>query len=467
MQITFYGAAGGVTGSKHLLEVEGAKILLDCGIFQGLPDVRERNRSLPFPPESIDHVVLSHAHLDHSGMLPVLVKRGFTGSIFTTPATRDVVQHMLEDAAGIEEQDAVYRIRHHIGPPDEREPLFTQDDVVAAMRQFVPLPYIREQNEWHVVEKGIKLKFYDAGHILGSAVTVIEAGGSCLGYTGDLGPQGMPLLFDPQVPQEEIPTLLLESTYGSLVHDPIGQTVDRLAETIRAVCDRRGKIIVPAFSLGRTQVLVYLIHKLTDEGRIPHLPIYVDSPLATDVTEVYRRHEHDYDKETQQDFPGQEKGSGHAPLAFQNLKYVRSSEESKMLNDAKGPLMIISASGMMTAGRVVHHLRHSISNAKNAIFITGYQAKGTLGRRLLEGAKRVELYGDYFTVRAQLFLFNEFSAHADANELQRYAEKIKGLQRIMLVHGEPHHAGDLQAQLLRSHPDWRVERPEEGETLEF
>lgn len=461
MTITFFGGAGGVTGSKHLLEVSGKRVLLDCGTFQGLPDVRERNRSFPFPPDSIDAVVLSHAHIDHCGMLPLLVKRGFTGPILATKATRDVADHMLNDMAKIEELDAAWAARHHVGASGEREALFTREDVPAAMKQFKTADYVRKGADWTELVPGISVKFYDAGHILGSAVSVLKTVEGTIAYTGDLGARDMPLLFNPQPPQEDIETLLLESTYGSRTHEPLAATLDRLAKVINEVCGRGGKMIVPAFSLGRTQVFVYLVHKLTDEGRIPRFPIFVDSPLATRLTKVYRAHEDDYDVETIEDF-----GENHTPLAFRNLEYTQSVEDSKALNNKQGPFMVISASGMMTAGRVVHHLRNSISDKKNAIFVTGYQARGTLGRRLLEGAKRVEIKGDWFNVKAEVYLFNEFSAHADSRQLQEYVEGIRGLKRVILVHGEPHQADDFKRQLQKDHPEWDVIRPEEGDSVE-
>ncbi|MBI3255450.1 MAG: MBL fold metallo-hydrolase [Candidatus Andersenbacteria bacterium] len=465
MNITFYGGAGAVTGSKHLLEVEGKRILLDCGTFQGLSDMRERNRSLPFAPESIDGVVISHAHLDHIGMLPILVKRGFKGKIFATFATRDVAQYMLRDAATIEEQDAAYRMKHRLGAPDDRVPLFTVDDIPAVMDHFAVLPYAREDRSWHEILPGFRLKFYDAGHILGSAVTVLEArdGGETkrLAYSGDVGPSGMPLLHDPEVPLEELSTLLLESTYGGRRHQPLSAAVARLAETINAVVARQGKMIVPSFSLGRTQVLVYLIHKLTDEGKIPRLPIFVDSPLATNVTEVYRRHRQDYDVETAADFGGDTAG----PLAFRNLSYIKAVEDSKRLNVTPGPFMIIAGSGMMAGGRVVHHLRHTVTDPRNAILITGYQAEGTTGRRLVEGADTIELYGDRLPVKAQVALFNEFSAHADGLQLNVYANMIKGLKRVYLVHGERSQAEGLRQQLAQAHPAWEVAVPQEGQTV--
>lgn len=464
-QITFYGAAGGVTGSKHLIEAQGKRILLDCGTFQGLPDVRERNRSLPFKPESIDCVVLSHAHIDHSGMLPLLVKRGFSGPIYATPATIDVSRHMLEDMAGIEISDAEYRRKHKIGAPDDREPLFDYDDVSRVMSSFKAVPYVRAGEKWHPIGDKVKLKLYDAGHILGSAISVLnfEDIKYTLGYTGDMGAHGLPMLYDPEPIKEETTTMLCESTYGSRKHEPLEKAVDKLAHIVNETHKRKGKMIVPAFSLGRTQAVVYILHKLSEEGKIPKFPIYVDSPLATDLTDVYKKFRHDYDEESWEDFGSK----GNKPLTFDNLRYVQSRDESISLNDKEGPFMIISASGMMTAGRVVHHLRHCIADEKNTIIITGYQAKGTMGRDILEGADHVNIFDDYIPVRAQIDLVNEFSAHADRDELQAYLEKVNGLKQVILVHGEPHQADDLKQQLKHAHPDWKVERPEEGDTISF
>lgn len=463
--ITFFGGAGSVTGSKHLVEVAGKRILLDCGTFQGLPDVRSRNRTFPFPPESIDAVILSHAHLDHCGMLPLLVKRGYTGKIFSTMATRDVASRMLEDAAGIEMQDAAYRAKHHLGAPDEREPLFTLDDIPPTIDRFEPLPYARDDGAWQEILPGVAMKLYDAGHILGSATTVIryEEHGEVrhVAYTGDMGPKGVPLLHDPEIPVEEIHTLLMESTYGNRNHQGLDEAKERLAKTIIDVCERKGVMVVPTFSLGRTQMLVYIIHQLVDAGRIPAFPIFVDSPLASDITDVYEKYAGTYDKETGIDFAKK----GDMPLAFKNLSYVRSSQDSKALNDMHGPFMVISASGMMTAGRVVHHLRHRISDQRNAIFVTGYQAAGTVGRRILDGADTIELHGDKFAVRAQVVLFNEFSAHADQRELVAYANAIKGLTAVALVHGEPRESEALEGVLVAANGSLRVVRPEEGDSI--
>lgn len=463
--ITFFGGAGSVTGSKHLVEIAGKKILLDCGTFQGLPDVRSRNRTFPFPPDSIDAVILSHAHLDHCGMLPLLVKRGYKGRVFSTEATRDVAFRMLQDAAGIEAQDATYRARHHLGAPDDREPLFTMDDIPILIDHFTTLPYSRDNDDWQDILPGISIKFYDAGHILGSAVTVIryEDDGTVrhIAYTGDMGPKGVPLLPDPEIPKEEIHTLLMESTYGNRNHEGLESAKARLITAVTDVCARGGVMVVPAFSLGRTQMLVYVMHQLFDSGAIPRFPIFVDSPLASDITTVYEKYASAYDKETGVDFSR----IGDVPLEFQNLTYTRSAEESKALNTKKGPFMVISASGMMTAGRVVHHLRHRISDPKNAIFVTGYQAAGTIGRRILEGSKKIELHGDVFPVRAQVMLFNEFSAHADQRQLVSYAQGIRGLSTIALVHGEQKESEALEGVLGKQNSAWKVIRPKEGDTI--
>lgn len=463
--ITFFGGAGSVTGSKYLLEVGRKRILLDCGTFQGLPDVRSRNRVFPFPPDSIDAVVISHAHLDHCGMLPLLVQRGFRGPIFSTRATRDVALHILQDAAGIEVQDAEYRSRHHIGAPDERQPLFTLNDISPVLKRFRTLPYVRKERTWQEIFPGIAIKLYDAGHILGSAITVIqyEENGKVrsIAYTGDMGPTGVPLLHDPEIPIENISTLLMESTYGNRVHEELHHVQERLIQSVLTVCDRKGVMIVPAFSLGRTQMVVYMIHRLFDEGRIPRFPVFVDSPLASDITAVYEKHTSLYDDQTRVDFSR----PGDVPLQFHNLSYIRSPEQSKALNTVQGPFMVIAAAGMMTAGRVVHHLRHRITNPNNAIFITGYQASGTTGRRILEGAKTVELHGEQFPVNAQVVLLNEFSAHADQRELLRFAQGISGLSTIALVHGEETEREALAGILTAAKNTWNIVRPIEGDTI--
>ena len=481
MEITFYGGAGGVTGSKHLFDTGVGRILFDCGTFQGVGATREKNAVLPFDASTVDHVLLSHAHLDHCGLLPVLVKSGFQGKIYATQATQDIVARMLLDMANIEEQDHVYRAKHHVGDDDDPgwQPLFTREDIEPTMARFVAVPYVRHGQQgksgtadWFPLSEHLRLKLYDAGHILGSASPVVEVDavdGDGSGatdsmrllYTGDVGAKQTPLLFDPQIPTEKIDVVLAESTYGGHSHAAWPDSMDKLEAEIKAAIERKGKIIIPAFSLGRTQGIVYILHKLTDEGRIPRIPIYVDSPLATDLTDIFRDHRDDYDEETYQDF-----GADDGPLAFRNLNYTQSINESKALNGMRGPFIVISASGMMTAGRVVHHLRHSISDRRNSVFITGYQADGTLGRRLLEGARQVQLHGDWFPVRAKMVVFNEFSAHADREEMTKYLGQLQGVQQIYLVHGEPRQADEFKEALGKKWPDVHVYRPAEGETVQ-
>jgi len=462
--ITFSGAAGGVTGSKHVVASDGVRVLLDCGMWQGSREAEAKNQQLPWEAATIDQVVLSHAHIDHCGLLPLLVRSGFAGTIWATPATMAVAELMLTDMAKIQAQDAGWQARHNREATMMVAPL-TAADIGAVMDRFRPVPYVRSGGGWVEIAAGVRLKLYDAGHILGSAISVLEfqEGGSTrsLVYSGDVGSRGTPLLHDPQMPLETIETLILESTYGSRRHEPFPQALVRLAQAVNAVCRRGGKMIVPAFSLGRTQALVYLLHKLTDVGSIPRFPIFVDSPLAVNLTDVYRAYRADFDVESEEDFEGPD----HVPLAFRNLSYIRSVQESKQLNALPGPFMVISASGMMTAGRVVHHLRNTVEDERNGIFITGYQAAGTLGRRLVEGERVITLFGEPKQVRAEVLLFNEFSAHADAVELQQLAEQMRGLKRIFLVHGEPHQADDLAAQLRKAHPEWEVTRPEEGDVV--
>ncbi|MFH1430444.1 MAG: MBL fold metallo-hydrolase [Candidatus Uhrbacteria bacterium] len=462
MTITPYGAAGGVTGTKHLIETDSARILLDCGMFQG-PHAHERNRTLPIDPKSIDAVVVSHAHADHTGMLPQLVRGGFRGRIFMTPSTRDLTEHLLLDAASIEMHDAARRRAHRIGDPASWEPRMTTQDVPPVFAHVDTIPYARRDAKWHPILPGISCKFYDAGHILGSAIPVLDFdnGAQRIAFSGDLGQTGVPILHDPEVPTESIATLICESTYGDRIHEPFEAAVDALATVVRRVAARGGKIVIPAFSLGRTQLLVYLLHLLSDRGTIPRLRIVVDSPLAGELTEVFMRHRDDYDAETWEDFPG----ADQVPLAFRNLTYTRSADESRALNGAHGPMIIISASGMMTAGRVIHHLKHTIGDERNCILVTGFQAEGTTGRMITDGAPEVELFGEPHTVRAEVVTFDAFSAHADAPQLCAWAGAIQGIERVILVHGEPPARHALAETLRADHPSWKIDEPDEGEAI--
>jgi metallo-beta-lactamase family protein len=471
MRVTFFGGAGGVTGSKHLVELGNSKILLDCGMFQGhRREARLLNSALPFDPATINAVVLSHGHLDHCGMLPLMLKGGYNGKIYATAATRDVAEWILKDAAHIQKQDAHYMNRHRIEGAELAKPLYTVADVAQVVKRFVAVPYARELDGWFNLgpyAPNVKIRLYDAGHILGSSVTVLEGEENGivkrLAFTGDLGRRNTPLLPDPEPIQEEVETLLLESTYGNRLHQPVTDAIEKLKTVIKRAYNEGGKIIVPSFALGRTQELVYVLHQLTDRGELPRLPIYVDSPLATHLTDVFAVHPEDMDRESWVEF-GQR---GEVPLSFRNLQYVRTQDESKALNTTPGPFVVIAASGMCEAGRILHHLANGIANPKNTVLITGFQAQNTMGRRLVEGVKEVRIYGTLYPVRAEVIVLNEFSAHADAEELKNYAEHTKGLKNLFLVHGETSQAEALAQDLSASHPDWQVRVAEHSQTFEL
>lgn len=461
MHLTFYGAAGEVTGSKHLIDTGPHKLLLDCGLEQGKGASKNQDL-LPFDARSIDAVCISHAHLDHIGLLPVLVKQGYRGKIYSTSATRDLSELILLDSAHLQEQDVYYAQKKKWPGYELIQPLYTQEDIPPVMAQWTTIPYQFIQAGWTEVAPEIKVKLYDAGHILGSAVTVVDVGDQRIAYTGDLGRNNAPILRDPDPITDPVKTLILESTYGTRLHHPVASVIDKLIETVTSNIARGGKIIVPAFSLGRTQELVYLLHQLTDQDRLPRLPIVVDSPLASKMTAVFTRHQRDYDETTWQDFSRLEED----PLKFSNLRYTSTVEESKALNTTPGPMMIISASGMASGGRVMHHLANNLADPKNTILFTGYQATGTLGRSIVDGAKQVHLHGLKIPVRAQIVILNDLSAHADAAELERYAASVPGLQNVFLVHGEPDRAAGLQTSLKQTHPTWNVQVPSGGQGFE-
>ncbi len=442
MKLTFRGAVGTVTGSMHELTVDGQRILLDCGLFQGRrKEARERNSHLPFPGDSVDGVVLSHAHIDHSGNLPSLVKSGFSGPIYATPATVDLCDAMLKDSGHIQEKDAEFlnrrRSRRRRIDPDadggEIKPLYTKQDAEDTLPLFKRVDYRTPT----ALTQTLSYESYDAGHMLGSSAVVLEqrgGGGAVrLAFSGDVGRPGLPILRDPQPLPTEVDYLIIESTYGGRLHRGDVEVKDKLAETVRRTAEQGGKLIVPAFAVGRTQQLVLLLHELTLERRIPELPIFVDSPLATNVTEVFRAHPECYDAETGKFL--REEGD---PFAFGRLRYTRSVEESKALNDLRYPFIVISASGMCEAGRVLHHLRNNVSDPRNTVLITGYQAQYTLGHKLLEKRREVPIFGVPVRLRADVVKLNELSGHADQRELLQWMQPFaKGLKGVFLVHGEP------------------------------
>jgi len=447
MIIQFLGAAQTVTGSMHLVSVNGSRILLDCGLFQGRrAEAYERNRTFPFDASTIDAVVLSHAHIDHAGNLPNLVKSGFQGRIYATAATRDLCQIMLYDSAYLQERDLAFLKKRGKNADLPKEPLYTSKDVDQTIDQFVGVPYRR----YFDVADGVRVKFFDAGHILGSASVLAEIteGGkkTLLGFTGDLGRKDMPILKDPEH-MGDVDLLISESTYGGKVHEQVTEMNRSLLEVIRRTVDRGGKVIIPAFSVGRTQEVVYATFELFNEGKLPAVPVYVDSPLAVNATEVFRLHPECFDEETLRYLHHDED-----PFGFGRLKYIRSVDDSKRLNEKKDPCVIIAASGMCEGGRILHHLANSIEVNRNTVLVVGFMAEHTLGRRLVERQPEVKIFGDVVKLNAEVAILNSFSAHAGQDELLHYIGRMdkKKLKRIYLVHGEMSQAGQLAARLKES-----------------
>ena len=464
MKLQFLGAARTVTGSCHLLEVSGAKILLDCGLFQGRrKEAFERNRNCAFDPAEIHNVVLSHSHIDHSGNLPRLVASGFRGRIISTSATRDLCEWMLRDAAYIQEKDVKYvnKKRRKRGQKPF-EPLYTMADAEQTLEQFDDIPYGHEVT----VGPGVRLVFRDAGHILGSAschLTIEENGGATktLVFTGDVGRSNRPILRDP-VPPEEADLLICESTYGDRLHDKEEDVHSRLRDVVRQTFDRGGKVLIPAFSVGRTQRLVYHLHELFKARELPPVPIFVDSPLSANVTEVFRSHPECYDGEAMKFLEGQED-----PFGFSRLTYVRDVMASKALNELRVSCIIIASSGMCEAGRVLHHLKVVAPDKRNTILIVGFMAEHTLGRRLADGVEAIRIYGDEYPLGAHIEAVGGLSAHADRDELLAYLGRLeKRPERTFLVHGEEKPSLAF-AEHLRENGFPRVEVPEPGQKFEF
>ncbi len=448
MKITFHGAARTVTGSQHLLEFNGRKVLLECGLYQGRrKEAFERNRNLPYNAADIDLLILSHAHIDHSGNIPNLVKSGFRGDILCTSATRDLCSAMLRDSGHIQEMDVefVNRKRARQGLPPV-EPIYTLNDAVDSLQYFGGVAYNRVRNPL----PGLRLTFLDAGHMLGSAIVVLEIEEDGrrplrLVFTGDLGRPNIPIIRDPTV-VEEADVLIIESTYGDRTHETYPDAERELERIVRDTYNRGGVLIIPAFAVGRTQQIVYSLHKLMVNQDIPTLQIYIDSPLAINATSIFQLHPDAYDEEMRRfmDDPNHSD-----PFGFDSLHYTRSVAESKALNFLREPAIIISASGMCEAGRILHHLRNRISDPRNTILIVGWQAPNTLGRRLVERQKKVRIFGEEFEVRAKVEVINGFSAHADRDELLEWASHFrKPPERTFVVHGDEEPALSF-AQALR------------------
>ena len=456
MKITFCGAAGTTTGSKHLIEVNGARLLLDCGLYQGRrAEALERNREFPFDPAKIDAVILSHAHIDHCGNLPHLCRRGFTGNIYATPATRDLCSIMLPDAAKIHENDIGWLNRHR--KRDDLpllDPSYTVRDAEECMRQFVTLSYTRPLP----VADGVRLTCIDAGHVLGSAQVLLDIDDRETGrktrllFSGDVGRPENDLL-DHAAPSEGVDVVIMESTYGGRKHEVGAASTDHICRLIREIQQRRSRLIIPAFALERTQQLLFTLDKLRSEHCFSPVPTFVDSPLAVRATEIFRLHLEDLKPEVRDAvFMRQD------PFGFEGLHLVRSIEESKSLNKVKGPSIIISASGMAESGRILHHLRNHVGNPDNILLFVGYCAENTLGWKLRSGHKRVNILGDEFEVRAQIETLDAFSGHADHDELLAYFDRISGpKRRVFLVHGEKERSEVLRAALAERHPGGQVD----------
>jgi metallo-beta-lactamase family protein len=446
MQISFNGAARTVTGSQHMLHVNGHKLLLDCGLYQGRrSDTYQRNLNFPFDPKDLDAVILSHAHIDHSGNLPNLVRQGYDGPVFATHATAHLADLMLQDSGEIQESDVDYVNKHRSrkGEPPV-QPLYTAADAARVKDQLVTRVY----DEAFEPIPGVVARLVDAGHMLGSAAVALdleEKGRKLrLLFSGDIGRPSLPLLRDPILPQQ-VDVLLMECTYGDTLHDSPQLAYEGLRKVVGETLDRQGKLIIPAFAVGRAQTLVYWLHQMIDGGEIPRVPVFVDSPLAIDVTAVFREHVDELDEETQAFV---RKDPQHTPFSFGDLSYTRSVEQSKAINDMRGPVIVISASGMAESGRIRHHLKNNLGDRRNTILITSWMAPETLGRRLAEGAERVRIFGDEYRVEAQVVSLNGMSAHADQAFLIEYSRATRdSLRQVFLIHGEPEPAAALQAKL--------------------
>jgi metallo-beta-lactamase family protein len=450
ISIQFCGAAGTVTGSQHLIEVNGRRILLDCGMFQGRrAESRERNKHFPYDPAGIDAVVLSHAHIDHSGNIPNLTRQGYRGEILCTFATRDLCAAMLVDSAHIQENDAEFLNKKARRRGEALiKPLYTQDDAIASLDSFASIGYDRPRQ----IAPGVTATLSDAGHMLGSAFVTLDIEDFedkrqvRIVFSGDIGRPGLPILRDPRQ-SEGADVLIMESTYGDRKHPPYEDDIHDFERIIGDAYKRGGKVLIPAFAVGRTQQVVYTLHQLARAGDLPNVPVYVDSPLATDVTNVFRMHPECFDEEIRA-FINQENGRALDPFGFSRLHYTRSVEESKQLNFLPGSAIIIAASGMMEAGRILHHLKNNIEDPNTTVLVVGWQAEHTLGRRLVEGAPHVRIFGEMYDNRARTEVLNGFSGHADADGLLDW---VGGMTRrpkqAFLVHGEPEPAAVLAARM--------------------
>ncbi len=451
-KLTFLGAAGTVTGSKYLVEAANKRLLVDCGIFQGTPELSDRNyKPLPTDPKSFDYVVLTHAHLDHTGLLPRLVKDGYGGPIFANPATIDLTTLLLKDSAHLQEDDAERARTKGYSRHANPQPLYTADDVDPVLRAMKPMP----RKGGFDISPEFHIESYDAGHILGSSslvLTITDNGKkNVVIFSGDIGRYNQPILNDPSTPAANADVLLCESTYGDREHEP-GDPAELLAAVVNRVAKRGGSIVVPAFAIGRAQTFMYYLRQLEDQQRIPRLPVYVDSPMALSATDLYVKYREDHDLE----FSREDNNGKGDPLDVHQFHLTRTADESKQINNVKTPCIIISASGMVTGGRVLHHLIQRLPDPRNAVILAGFQAQGTRGRALQEGAKTIRLFGQEIPVNAEIVELGQFSAHAGKSELLRWLTGLPAPpKQTYLVHGEPSAAQSLQAS-IRENFKWNV-----------
>ncbi|MFH0855395.1 MAG: MBL fold metallo-hydrolase [Candidatus Omnitrophota bacterium] len=459
VKVRFLGGVKTVTGSSHLVSCGKTEVLLDAGLFQGRRDESYAiNTTFSFNPRLINALVLSHAHIDHCGSIPSLIKKGLRCKIYTTAATKALSELMLIDSGKIQEEDVKYvnKINKRIGLP-ERKPLYTKKEASRATKIFRPISY----NQKFCIAKNVYATLIDAGHILGSAVVVLdikdENRNVRLGYAVDLGRENLPLLNNPAIPKG-LDYLIIESTYGARTHTPIEEAQSRLREAISRTLRRGGKVLIPSFTLERTQEVIYYLNALLKEKLIPDVPIYVDSPLATDITEVFERHPDYMDEENRQAIV-----RGESPFAFLNLRFIREQKESKALNADKRPMIIIAGSGMCESGRILHHLQNNIEDSRNMILVVGYMARDTLGRKIVSMDKFVRIFGIEYELNAEVVVINAMSGHADKNELMKFITACLPLKRIFLVHGEEDQMLSLQEALTRNGLDSYI--PSKGEEV--
>jgi metallo-beta-lactamase family protein len=464
MQIIPHGAAREVTGTCHELRLQtGRRVLLDCGLFQGhRAEAAEKNASFAFVPSELDAVVLSHAHGDHLGRLPLLVKRGFRGPIFCTFATRDLAQVMLEDAAYIQEKDEEY-VRKHVKSAKLQGPLFGEADVEPCMKLFTPKHY----NEWFDVCSGVRAQFLEAGHILGAAMVVLEVEEGAgrwrrIGFTGDLGRSHLPIIRDPAaMPSVEV--LICESTYGNRTHDTIEHAREQLRDVVRETAARGGKLLIPAFSLERTQEILYDLHLLWDKREIPGIPIIIDSPLASRVTDVFMKHPECYDREMFEDFLNR----AHNPFQFSLVRSTESTDDSKALNGTPGPFIVMAGSGMCEAGRIRHHLKNELEDSRNTVLAVGYMASNTLGAAILDPSREaVKIFDQVVQKRASIRSINAYSGHADCHDLDAFVQSLPGLRHVVLVHGEEDQMLPFAERIRAMHPSATVHVPAREEVID-